>query len=169
MKQSILGEVTRVEFGNPKTLVEAGVKIYQEIFFMECFGDIVNAVFDSTAALMIQPLLCEATSLEIIVAVEECQSSVVGISQNQLAWFLWKKKGKLNEWYMAFVIDDKIRSKDDEKYSFVGGGGKRSVLRAVYFDWYDGGWYLYALQVSYPNEWPGGYRILSRKLSESQS
>ncbi|GEM_PF-2644902 len=165
--KKILGEAVQVKNKKFKTLAEARVGIDQGEFFSECFGGIADVVVDSTVGLVTQPLLSPATSLEIVAAIEECQL-MVGISKNQLAWFLLNNSG-YGGWFIAYVIDNS-RIKDDERHSFVGKGGVRLVRRPVTFAWDSSGWFMNASPIDSTHRWSGsGGRVLSRNSAASQS
>jgi hypothetical protein len=85
------------------------------------------------------------------------------ISLDQL-WLLLKEKqvkGEKDGWHIAY-IEDKIRFPEDEQFSYINEKGEKTVLRAVGFDWDGGGWSLNAYQVSGPDGWFDGNRVLSR-------
>jgi hypothetical protein len=163
-KQDILGKAVEQENRQPNTLAQAGVKIYSGVFFKVCFPDIASVVIDSTAKLMIQPQLKQATSLQIVAAVEKCQL-VAGTSRNQLACFLLDNVGR-DGWFLAHV-EDIIRDEADEADLFVSKGGERLVLRTVGFFWHIDGWRLNAYRISDPYEWGAGIQVISRNPSVS--
>jgi hypothetical protein len=164
MEQGILGGSIEAIRRVPTTMVGAGIEIYpNNVFFKECFPNIVTVQVDSTAGLMTQPLLKPASSLRIIAAVEECQL-VAGISQNQLAFLLIKNKGRSGEWFIAHVMDV-VRDEADEADSFVSASGERLVLRTVNFGWTGLSWCLNAYHISRPYEWSVGNEVISHNPS----
>jgi len=70
--------------------------------------------------------------------------------------------------HIGYVEDD-IRFKEDEPFSYVNEKGQKCVLRAVLFGWGGDGWRAVARSIDALVGWIAGYQVLSRNSKSLES